>query len=68
MTLKRQVLAWDRHKNVGVLNQPSRLDNWILQQQFMYKQTIKKPAHILFHSKIPHTITKMNDNIHSTVQ
>jgi len=34
----------------------------------MYKQTLKKPAHILFHSKIPHTITKMNDNLHSTVQ
>ena len=31
--------------------------------QFIYKQTIKKPTHVHFHSKRPHTITKMNDNI-----
>jgi hypothetical protein len=34
MTLEVQVLAWDRHTDVAVLNwligpQPSPLDNWI---------------------------------------
>ena len=34
MTLESQVLPWDSHKNVAVLNkligsQPSSLDNWI---------------------------------------
>jgi len=29
----------------------------------MCKQTIEKPAHIIFHSKRPQTITNMSDSI-----
>ena len=42
---------------------PTLLSWWLnLQQQYKYKH-IEKPAQILFHSKRPHTITKMNVNI-----
>ena len=60
MTLEIQVLTWNRHKNVVGLNglmgfQPSPLGF---------------PIQTRFHSKRPHTITKMNDNINmdSTIE
>ena len=34
----------------------------VLQWQYIYKQTIKKPAHIRFHYKRQHIITRMNEN------
>jgi hypothetical protein len=60
------VLALDRHKSVAGLNwlmgsQPFPLDN--LKWQYIYKQIMKKPAQLHFHSKSPPAITKMNDNI-----
>ena len=33
------------------------------QRQYIYKQAIKKPAQMHFHSKRSHTITKMDNNI-----
>jgi len=41
------------------------LPSWYLDPhgQYIYKQTTKELALIRFHSKIPLTITKMNDNI-----
>jgi len=41
---------------------PTRLWQLDLQRQYSYRETTKKPAQICFHSKTPHTITKMNDN------
>jgi hypothetical protein len=72
MTLEIQVLAWDRHIDVVMLNwlirsQPSPLDSCIsITILYIYKKEKKKdnkPAQIRFHSKRPHTITKMKDNI-----
>ena len=67
MTLEIQVLVWNRHRHVAGLNllmasQSSLLDKWI-SPQCIYKQTIKQSTKIHIHSKTPHTITKMNDNI-----
>ena len=57
-------------KHLERLNRPmgsqhSPLDNWIPKWQYIYKTTLKKkkPAQIRFHSKRPHTIAKMNDNM-----
>ena len=41
-----QILAWDRHKNVAGLNQfmgslPSRLGNWISNDNTCFKQLMK---------------------------
>jgi len=41
---------------------PTLLDNWILNSNIDINNN-KNPAKIYFHSKIPHTITKINDNI-----
>jgi hypothetical protein len=52
--------AWDRPKKGGRVKHINR----ILQQQYRYKETIKKkPAQIRIHSNRTHNITKINDNI-----
>ena len=51
MTLEFHVLVWDR------------FTKWLdLQLQYMHKQMIKN-LQIRFHSKRPHTISNMNDNL-----
>jgi len=44
-------------------SQPSPLDKGISNGNRYITKTINKPAHIRFHSKRPHSITKMIDNI-----
>ena len=59
--LEIQVLVWDNHINVAILNQwvvNKRVSNW-----HKHKQTIEKNPEMCFHSKRPHTNTTMNDNI-----
>ena len=57
MSWEIQVLAWDRYKNVAGSNwlmgsKPFLFDKLDLQQQYIYKQTIKKK-----------TASTQNDNI-----
>ena len=67
MTSAIKVLAWDKHKNVVALkwlmgSQSSPLDN-LISNGITYINKRYKPPQIRLHSKRPHTITKMNDNI-----
>jgi hypothetical protein len=60
-------LARDRHTYMTRLNrlmivQPP-FDNWISNDKIDIKKPWKKPAHIHFHLKWPHTTTKNNENI-----
>ena len=71
LTFEIQVLLLDSHIHVarisrilGFRHHP--LDNWISNDNtYINKQY--KTAQILFHSKSPHTITKMNINMNSTI-
>ena len=59
-----QIKVWDRYTNCRVKPQPSCPDNWISNgNTHREKQMIKKPAQIRFHSKRPHSITNVKDNI-----
>jgi hypothetical protein len=68
LTLEIQVLDWDNHKNVEVLNllmwsQHSPHDKLISNgNTHINKRRKKKHVQIRFHSKRPHNITTMNDN------
>jgi hypothetical protein len=42
---------------------PNPLDNWICSNNTDINKQQKKHAQIHFHSKRPHTTTKLNDNI-----
>jgi hypothetical protein len=44
-------------------SQPSLVDNWIFKGNAGLKKQYKDLNRFLLHSKIPHSITKMNDNI-----
>jgi hypothetical protein len=65
MTLEIHVLVWDRHKNVGVLNQLLMESHsslyWISSDNTDIDKQEKRSAQVSFHSKRPHTITKMNE-------
>jgi len=66
MALEICVLAWERHKNVVELNRLIGYKPPLLitgSPTAIHIPNVKKPAQIRFHSKRPHTITKMNDNI-----
>ena len=62
------MLAWDRYNNMAELNRLV-INNWIFNGNTDLNKRLKKSTPIGFHSKEPHTITKLiyNINIGSTI-
>ena len=70
----RQVMRCDGHTTIGNVKPVNGIPtlSWVILSltQWKYKQTIKTPAQIIFHSNRQNIITQINDsvNIHGTIK
>ena len=73
MMLNIQVLVLGHVQKSGVVKQDNEvkilpsLDNWIPNGNTHLSKRYKNTAHIRLFSRRPHTITKMKDNMESTI-